>query len=452
MRDQVAEALKGHTADYIELRLEERDSTVIRYRGKDLEEINQRNSTGGSARALVKGGWGFVSFNETDNLRQKVELAVEHARLVGRNVSKLAEIDPVVDIVQAVVKNDPTLVPLAERKALLDEYNELLGNTPKIHTSALMYGDSRRNVTFANSIGSYIEQSKVDLVFRISAVARDGGDVQQAMLSMGSSGDFSAIRNIHNKVEEIARKAGELLSAPQAKAGEYTVILDPVLAGVFAHEAFGHLSESDFLYENPQLQEIMVLGRRFGGKHLNITDDPTIPNLRGSYKYDDEGTPTTKNYLIRNGVLEGRLHSRETAAKMGEQPTGNARTIGYRHPPIVRMSNTFIEPGTASFEDLISDIKDGIYAKDWYGGTTAMEMFTFSAREAYRIHNGKLGELLRPVVLSGNVFTTLENIDAIGSDLDMNQGGGCGKGEQYPLPVSDGGPHTRIQRCLVGGA
>jgi TldD protein len=115
------------------------------------------------------------------------------------------------------------------------------------------------------------------------------------------------------------------------------------------------------------------------------------------------------------------------------------------------MTNTYIEPGTLSFEDIISDIKEGIYAKDWYGGTTSLEMFTFSAGEAYMIRNGKIAELLRPVVLSGNVFVTLGNIDAVGNDLQMNQGG-CGKGGQSPLPVSNGSPHIRIRRCLIGGS
>jgi TldD protein len=150
-------------------------------------------------------------------------------------------------------------------------------------------------------------------------------------------------------------------------------------------------------------------------------------------------------------VLVGRLHSRETAATMGETPTGNARALDHHFPPIVRMTNTYIEPGEARFEDMIADIKLGIYARNWYGGTTTMEQFTFSAGEAYMIRNGQVAELIRPVVLSGNLFVTLENIDMIGNDLEMNQGGGCGKGGQVPLPVSNGSPHIRIRNVLVGG-
>ena len=452
MRDEFTNVLKGHNADYIEIRLEESHITRIIYRGKRLEEIGKTSSTGGNVRAMVKGGWGFVSFNNADELRDKVELAIKQARLVGKQDFKLSQTEPIIDVVTTEAKGDPTTtIPLASKKQLLDEYNDIILSTSKIQTSNIGYHDSLRKIAFANSEGTCIEQTKADINLRLTAIATEDGQVQQIGLSSGSPGDFSAIESLQEQVKQMAERAVRLLSAPHAKGGEYTVVLDPVLAGVFAHEAFGHLSEADHVYENKRLQEIMVLGRRFGEKHLNIIDGAAVPGLRGSYKYDDEGVPATKTYLIREGVLESRLHSRETAAKMGEKPTGNARAINYGFPPIVRMTNTYIERGTLPFEHIISDIKEGIYAKDWYGGTTALEMFTFSAAEAYMIRNGKIAELLRPVVLSGNVFVTLSNIDAIGNDLQMNQGGGCGKGAQSPLPVSNGSPHIRIRHCLIGG-
>ena len=451
IRQQIGRALKGQLADYVEIRIEEREASRIQYLGRELEDIGRSTSLGGNVRALVKGGWGFVSFNELGELRGKVELAVKQAHLVGKEASKFAPVAPVVEVVEPQMREDPTTVPLARKKSLLDEYNDIIWSTPKIQTSVITYGDSGKRVIFANSEGSYIEQTKIDLSTRIVVIARDDGDVQQVVLSEGSSGDFGFMEGLHEEVRQAARRAVALLSAPQVRGGEYTVVLDPVLAGVFAHEAFGHLSESDFVYENERLKDIMVLGRKFGGEHLNIVDGASIPGLRGSYKYDDEGVPATKTYLIREGMLVGRLHSRETAAKMGEKPTGNARALDYRHPPIVRMSNTLIEPGKVSFEEMIGEIKEGVYVKNWYGGMTSMEMFTFSAGEAYLIRGGRVAELLRPVVLTGNVFTTLENIDAIGNDLEMNQGGGCGKGAQSPLPVSNGSPHIRIRRCLVGG-
>jgi len=448
---QLAEALKGFSADYIEARLEESQRSHITYRGKELESVGQATAIGGNVRALVRGGWGFVSFDSLSDLPGRIELAVKQARLVGKEESKLAPVEPVVDIVSSEIDKNPLTISLAEKKQLLDEYNALIWRTPKLQTSIIVYGDSHKKVIFLSSSGSYIEQERSDIALRLTAVATEGSEVQQVGLSIGSRGDFSSIHGLHQQVEQMAKHAVELLSAPQVKGGEYTVVLDPVLAGVFVHEAFGHLSESDFVYENDRLRQIMVLGRKFGSTELNIVDSAAIPGLRGSYKYDDEGVPATKTYLIREGELVGRLHSRETAAKMGEKPTGNARAINYRYPPIVRMTNTYIEPGSASFDQIIGDIKEGVYAKNWFGGTTSMEMFTFSAGETYMIRHGKLAEALRPVVLTGNVFTTLNNIDAIGDDLEMNQGGGCGKGAQMPLPVSNGSPHIRIRHCLVGG-
>jgi len=448
----LASRIKKPRADYLEARFEESRTSHITYRGKGLESIGRAAAGGGNVRALKKGGWGFTSFNSFDKLPDRVDLAVEQARSAGRSRSKLAGIEPAVDEVPSGVAKNPVEIPLSEKKKLLDEYNEIIWSTPQIQTSTIGYSDSSKKVVFLNSEGSYITQERADVSLRLTAIAAKDGEVQQVGLSLGSRGDFSAIEGLHKDVEVMARHAVELLSAPQAKGGEYTVVLDPILAGVFVHEAFGHLSESDFVYENDRMRKIMKLGKQFGAKLLNIVDSAAEPGLRGSYKYDDEGTAAVKTYLIREGKLVGRLHSRETAAKMKEKPTGNARALNYSFPPIVRMTNTYIEPGNVSFDEMIADIKEGIYAKNWYGGMTSMEMFTFSAGEAYMIRNGKIAESLRPVMLTGNVFTTLKNIDAIGNDLDMNQGGGCGKGSQSPLPVSNGSPHIRIQKCLVGGA
>ncbi|MEO8458202.1 MAG: TldD/PmbA family protein [Chloroflexota bacterium] len=449
-REQIEAAVKGHNADYVEVRIDDTATNRLVYRGKTLEEIGRTRSFGGCVRALVNGGWGFASFNEPTNLHERAAEAVSQARHVGKEKSNLAPVEPVVDTVRADIKKDPRTVSLARKKELLDGYNEIMLAVEGVTSTNIVYFDSWKRVTFASSEGTYTEQERVDVVSRLAATARRNGDMQQASSSLGALNDFSYVETLGDEAYMLANRSIELLNAPYAEPGVYPVVLDPILAGVFCHEAFGHLSESDFVYENERMQEIMVLGRQFGQKHLNIVDGAAIPDLRGSFKYDDEGVPAHRTDLIREGVLVGRLHSRETAGAMGEQVTGNARAIDYRFPPIVRMTNTIIEPGTATFEDIIGDVKLGVYAKNWYGGTTSMEMFTFSAGEAYMIREGKIAELVRPVKLTGNLFTTLMNIDAIGTDLDMNQGGGCGKGGQMPLPVSNGSPHIRIQDCVVG--
>jgi TldD protein len=252
-------------------------------------------------------------------------------------------------------------------------------------------------------------------------------------------------------VERILKITRDLIRAPKVDGGVYPVILDPQLAGVFVHEALGHLSEADFVYENPQAREMMRLGRRFGPDFLNIVDDGSLAGENGYTPYDDEGVPGRKNYLVRDGVLAGRLHSRETAGRMGESPTGNARAITAAFRPIVRMTDTFIEPGESSFDAMLEHVRNGIYACGFLGGNTDLERFTFSSAYAYKIENGRITTPLRDVILSGNVFDTLNQVALVGNDLTLFGGlGGCGKGDQSPLPVSDGSPHICIQNVLVG--
>ncbi len=456
-RDQIEEALRGHGADYCEARIEETDSTRLTYRGKTLEDINMSSGLGGAVRACVKGSWGFASFNDISSLASRVREAVQQARsLAGGDGDSaetlLAEVPPHMDSVEPHIVKDPRAVPLDEKVRLAEHYNGIVWGQSGIVSSDIVYGDNSRRVAFGNSDGAYVEQESVHVICRISAQARRDGDVQQAGFSIGSLGDYAIFEALDEDVKDAARRAAALLDAKPLAGGPRTVILDPILAGVFVHEAFGHLSEADNVYENEKLKELMYMGRKFGGSHLNFTDGAAMPGMRGSYRYDDEGTPSGITPLVREGVLVGRLHSRETAAKTGEKPTGNARAINHRFPPIVRMTNTFIENGEACFEDLLEGVDDGVYVKNWYGGMTQHEMFTFSSGEAYMIRNGEVQEAVRPVMLSGNLFETLENVDAVANDRGVNQGGGCGKGGQMPLPVGNGSPHIRIRNCLISGA
>ena len=454
MRDRLTEALKVHDVDYADIRIEDKTEAQVVFRGPELDNIGSSRTVGGIVRALYKGGWGYATFNDLTDLESRVKEACATAKLVGKETSQLAPIDPVVDEIKASMEKDFREVPLSEKKALLEEYNQImLKYHEKIQTTIAMYGDTFKTVWFASSEGTYLMEEKPNLFVYISAIARDGDVIQRGFKSTGGPEGYQKVEGFQDKATEAAAKAIELLSAKPVKGSKYTVVTNPKMTGVFTHEAFGHLSEADFIYENPQMQEIMVLGKRFGVDNLNILDDGSIPGGLGTHRYDYEGTPTRKNYLIKDGVLVGRLHSRETAAKMGEGPTGNARSVHFQHPPIVRMTNTYLDKGDAKFEDMVKDIDLGVYAIDMIGGQTAMEMFTFSAAYGYMIRNGHVAELVRDVTLTGNVFETLNNIDMIGDDLDWmtNGPGGCGKGAQHPLRVGIGGPHIRIQNCVVGG-
>jgi TldD protein len=341
---------------------------------------------------------------------------------------------------------------MADKKDLAEQYNGImLQKSDKIIDTRCVYNDSFSHVTFASSEGAYIEEERPMITLYAVAIAREGDNVQTATESRSGQHGFGFVQDCEDIAEAAASRAVNLLSANSVIGRQYPVVLNPRLAGVFIHEAFGHLSESDFVYENPKAQEMMVLGRRFGKDILTVFDDGSLPGLRGTHKYDDEGTPTGRADLIKDGILVGRLHSRETAAKMGEKPTGNARATGYRYAPIVRMTNTAIEGGDVSFANMIKDIKLGIYACDMYGGQTALENFSFSSAYAYMIRDGQIAEMVKDVILAGNLFVTLDSIDAIGDDFSWSQSGGsCGKG-QGGLPVTFGAPHIRIQNVVIGG-
>lgn len=456
MKSFIEDALKGLVAQYIEVRIEDTLATEIAFQAKNLDILTEVHNYGGSVRALVDGGWGFVSFNDPDNLKSAAQTAVHIASLVANERNEktsLADVPPLIDTVKAKPVNDPIKHSIDEKKEILEKYNNfILSFSDEIKSSSVRYFDSFSKLYFFNTNGSYIEQEKIDIGGNISAVAVRGSDTEISHFGFGSSNDFGCVLNNEAAVENICKTAISLLNAETIMGGSYTVIVDPILAGVFIHEAFGHLSEADNVYEDENLKKIMVLGRRFGKDILNVYDSGLMNGKRGYLRYDDEGTPTEKTYLIKNGLLTGRLHSRESAYKMGEKPTGNARAVNYKFPPICRMRSTCIENGESSFEEMLSGIKLGVYAKKSYGGQTNGEMFTFAAGEGYMIRNGKIAELVKNVNLSGNVFDTLLNISMIGNDFSIvDSGGGCGKGRQMPLPVSHGSPHLRIENVVISG-
>ncbi|WP_026082841.1 TldD/PmbA family protein [Mastigocladopsis repens] len=439
--------------DYLMIRLEEAEGTDIVLRGDKVETLSEGISIGGQIRACYKGGWGFSSFNQLSTISDRIEEAIAAARIVGDEETILAP----VDIVQAVCSmpltgSDPRQIPLKKKKELCDRYTELLRSVDsRITTTSVRYADSAQRVILATSEGTFIEQSWVDMEMRFAATARNGETVQTGRETNGSRKAFEDLMTLDEQVKDAAQRAVAALSLPSVKGNAYTVVIDPILTGLFVHEAFGHLSEADMAYENPDLLEVMTLGRRFGPKELQIFDGAAPQGHRGSYFYDDEGTPATTTQVIKDGILVGRLHSRETAGKLDEVPTGNARCLNYHYPPLVRMTNTWIERGKTPVADLFSGIKEGVYARNWLGGMTNGEMFTFSAGEAWMIRNGKIAEPVKDVTLSGNVFQTLADIEAIGDDFYWDESGGCGKGGQNGLPVGCGGPSLRIRDVVVGG-
>ncbi len=439
--------------DFLMIRLEESEGTDILLRGDKIETLSESMCVGGHIRACYRGGWGLSSFNHIDTIKDRVEEAIAAARMVGDEETLLAPVEPVQTVCKLpIIGTNPRHLPIFKKQQLCTHYTELLKSFDRrITTTSVHYTDSAQRVIIATSEGSLIEQSWVDMEMRFAATARDGDMVQTGRETTGSRRAFEDLMGLDTQVKGAAHRAVAALSLPSVKGDTYTVVIDPILTGLFVHEAFGHLSEADMAYENPDLLEVMTIGRRFGHPELQIFDGAAPEGHRGSYFYDDEGTPATTTQLIKDGFLVGRLHSRETAGKLAEAPTGNARCLNYHYAPLVRMTNTWIERGKTPVQDLFAGIKEGVYARNWLGGMTNGEMFTFGAGEAWMIRNGKIAEPIKDVTLSGNVFQTLADIEAIGDDFYWDESGGCGKGGQNGLPVGCGGPSLRIRNVVVGG-
>lgn len=453
MKQRITETLKAFKgkADYLEIRMEESRGTSVSLRDRSIDVIKKSGSSGGCVRALRKGGWGFASFNDPDGLIAAAESACQQASLFSAETLIFPEVEPVCADVKADLIRDPEGVSLREKLDLIKSYEDVAYSVDGIVSVMSMVFDRKRCVTLATSEGTFLTQEFGDMAMAVTATAFRDGRSQVCAHSQGSSEDWGLLLGHEEKVLETARRAVEILDAPKVKGGTYPVILDQKLGGVFVHEAFGHTSEADNIVDNEKYREIMKIGREIGSPILNIYDTGLVKGSRGYIAYDDEGVPAGRTDLIQDGVLVGRLHSRETAARLGEKPTGSARAISYRHAPIPRMRVTCINEGKSTFDEMLSGIELGVYAVDAYGGCGG-EMFSFTAGYGRMIRNGKLAELVRDVKLSGNLFITLKDIDMIGNDFKISEGpGGCGKGSQFPLPVGMGSPHIRIRNCTIGG-
>ncbi len=454
MKDRLADALRASRADFTEIRIERTWSSSVSFRGKRLESATASEDQGGFVRAADKGcGWGIAAFTSIDQLPAMVRRARELSRAVRLDEPiRLAEVAP--SQAEAVLDLDGDVrgIPLADKRRLLERYNgEMLAVTGVMDTQAV-YRDEVTEYWFGNSEGTLLYELRPEITLSGQAIARRNGTIEKGLESIGLRKGWNSAHHHAAGFRTVAERAVALLDAPTVTGGTYPVVLDNELAGVFIHEAFGHLSEADFVYENAQAREMMTLGRRFGRPVLNVGDNGAAQGLRGTLPFDDEGTPTQDTPLIKDGILAGRLHSRETAAALGERPTGNARALSFRHAPIVRMTNTYIANGQGTVQDLIKDITLGVYACGAFGGQTLLENFSFTAAYGRMIRDGALAELVKDVVLAGSLFQTLDRIERIAGDFQWNQmGGGCGKGGQFPLAVTEGAPHVRIEAALVGG-
>ena len=435
--------------DYIDIRFGMGENTSILMKDGNVDEINTGMSLATRVRVLNNGAWGFAYTSDLSKIDEITETALKLSDSLKGDV-KLSESEIIKDKVEVDVKIPFKDVSIEEKKDIMRDANDA-ATIEKVNSTTVSYADSEVNELFMNSEGSEI-QVKTDRVrMALNASATDGEIIQFGHGSLGGVKGFEAISEVD--IEEFGRNIGEkavrLLDAKPAPSGQFPVIADPELTGVLIHEALGHATEGDLILQNDSILKGKI-GEKIASDIVNIFDDASRKDGFGYYPYDVEGVKTKPNQLVKNGELISLLNSRETASKLGMKSSGNARSI-IADQPIVRMSNTYLQPGDNTFEELLEDIPNGMYLKGSRGGQvdTGKGIFQFNAAEGYLIEDGEITTPLRDVSLSGNILETLKNIDAIGNDFKLSVGF-CGKDGQT-APVGDGGPHTRILNALVGG-
>ncbi|MGO9387564.1 MAG: TldD/PmbA family protein [Methanobacterium sp.] len=436
-------------ADYVDIRINESSNNIIVMKDGKVQEVRSGNDLGGSVRILKNGAWGFSFTNQLHELESAAESALKLAKMLESDV-KLASVEVKQDQVKSKAKLRPSEVTIDEKKEVITEA-ENAARLDGIVSTTVNYVDQEGVNTFINSEGTQLQVEDSRVAMFLNAVAASEGVIQFGHKSIGGAKGFEVIRDadLEKFGRTPAEKALRLLGAELPPSGRFPVIMDPDLTGVFIHEALGHAAEADLILQNDSILKDKM-GDTIGSSNVTIIDDASMDAF-GYYPYDSEGVKTRENILVKNGVLNSLLSSRENAYKLNVKPSGNARSA-VDDQPIVRMSNTYLKPGDLSFEEIIEDMSDGIYLRGSRGGQvdTGKGVFQFNAAESFLIRNGEVTDPLRDVSLSGNILEMLLKVDGVGSDFRMGVGF-CGKGGQT-VPVGDGGPHVRVTEATVGGA
>jgi predicted Zn-dependent protease len=455
MKNRLTDALRSSRADHTEIRLERTWASTVAFRGSRLEGAITSVDTGGMVRCLSLGrGWGVASFTGLDQLPAMVARAHELSLAVPVETPvRLADIPVRQADAVADLDGDVRGIALDEKRLLLERLNqEMLATDRRIVDSHASYQDRVTERWIGNSDGLLLYDLRPEMRLAAGAVAREESFLERAFESWSSRGGWRAVQDTDHLFRQAARRAVALLTAPRVRAGTYPVILDPRLAGALIHQTVGHMSEADALARRPDLDLLMRPGTRVASDLVTVGDDGSASSLPGSSAFDDEGAPTQNTLLMQHGVLIGRLHTRETAARAGVRPTGNARASSFRSLPEARLTNTYLASGRGTLEDLLRGIPYGLYCCDALSGETRLGRFAITAAWGQVIRDGHLTDLVKPMVLSGKVAETLQRIDAVAGDFRWaHLASGCAQAGSGLLSVAEGAPHIRIDGAVVGG-
>lgn len=423
-------------------------SAVFIHKTPFTEDISAIIKTSGIVARTFDGTWKEIALDDFSNLNTIVEKlpkvvnkGEEIAEFEGWKLNK--EIKP---------KINPKEIPIEEKlKKIRQIFNFVQNYDKRILMCQVKYLEYEVTRIFVNNEGSQLRQVIPRTRLFIFPIVKKGTKVDFDHFIIDGEMGFEIFDEITNiKLEQIADNSLDMLDAKKPPSGKFPVIADPSMAGVIAHESFGHGLEADqVLRGRSYLKD--KLNKKVASEMCVICDTPNIEKELGSYFFDDEGIKAGKSILVEDGILKSFIYDRRSASVLNATPQGNGRRESYAHVIHPRMSNTYFEPDDYDLEEMISEIKEGVMVNHSYFGMEdpiggGMQC---TSKKGYLIENGEKTKLLKSIALSGYVLDVLENIDAISNDATKFHGGTCGKGHADKVPVTDGGSYIRIKEILI---
>mgnify|MGYP001091460588 CR=1 FL=1 len=442
--------------DFADIYVEYREGSSLHLEEDLLKETREVVALGAGVRVVVGEQSGYAYTNELSaaNLLQAAEVAAQ----IAAGPSRIEAVNLQAALVPGryPVRLPATRTDIAEKADFLFAANQATRNEDaRIRDVQVTWSDELRFILLANSAGELVSDTQPLVTFSVSVIAESNGERQAGWKNFGKRVGLEAFsrQQAETLAQEAARQAVTLLAARPAPAGELPVVLAAGASGVLLHEAVGHPLEADF---NRKKLSVFsgCLGEKVASELCTVVDDATLASLRGSLNVDGEGTiPRASTVLITCGVLRAYLQDRLSARLMKLAPTGNGRRQDYAHIPIPRMTNTYLAAGTNDPEEIIRSVARGIYCKSFTGGQVepAGGKFTFSMHEAYLIEDGHLTYPIKGATLIGSGVEILNNIVAVGHDLELDPGAWACSKQGQAVPVSVGTPTVKIARMTVGG-
>ncbi len=453
IRRTVAETVHG--ADDGELFAEYRESESLVFDNGHLKTANFNSDQGFGLRAVAGEATGYA--HSSDLTEASLKRAAASVSAVKGGFSGSAAPGPRKTNRHLYSDNNPLLEPGFEQKAkLLQEIDGWLrARDPRVRQVTAALTASWQHVEVLRGDGTHMRDIRPLVRMNISVVVGEGDRQETGSYGAGGRkafGEFVAEKAWQDAAREALRQALVNLEAVPAPAGTFDVVLGAGWPGVMLHEAVGHGLEGDFNRKKTSAFA-GLMGEQVAAKGVTVVDDGTIAERRGSLTIDDEGTPSAHNVLIEDGKLVGFMQDRQNARLMGVEPTGNGRRESYAHQPMPRMTNTYMLGGDHTPEEIISSVKNGVYAVSFGGGQVDITSgkFVFGCTEAYKIENGKVTQPIKGAMLIGNGPDAMHRVSIVGNDMKLDTGiGMCGKGGQG-VPVGVGQPHLRMDQMTVGG-